>query len=104
VLVVFADDWSVHPDFWVCRPGVNYVAAYARARWLASLLVKIANLETASEGLRVAVELYGPAWAVRADGTAIAWIGPGPDDAELWAQLGPDEPVPLGFGGCMAVA
>lgn len=99
-----ADDWSVHPDFWVCRPGVNYVVAYARARWLASLLVKLAGLAAASEDLRLAVELYGPAWAVCADGTAIAWIGPDPDDAQLWAQLGPDEPVPLDFGGFAAAA
>lgn len=99
-----ADHWSVHPDFWVCRPGVNYVVADARARWLASLLVTLAALDVASEDLRLAVKLYGPAWAVCADGTAIAWIGPDPDDAELWAQLGPDEPVPLGFGDLGAAA
>ena len=97
-----AGDWSVHPDFWVCMPGVNYVAAYARGRWLASLLVKLAGLEVASESWRLAAELYGPAWAVGADGTVIAWIGPEPDEAELWAQLGPDEPVPFGLGGLSA--
>ncbi|MEY9911938.1 hypothetical protein ABIA35_008195 [Catenulispora sp. MAP12-49] len=94
-----AGDWSVHPDFWVCRPGVNYVVAYARARWLASLLLGLAGLEVASEDLRLAAALYGPGWAVRADGTAVAWIGPGPDEAELWAELGADEPLPVGFGG-----
>lgn len=102
--MVVVDAWSVHPDFWACRPGVNYVVADARARWLASLLVTLAGLEAASEGLRLAAELYGPAWAVCADGTAIAWIGPDPDEAELWAQLDPDEPVPLDLGGFAAAA
>jgi hypothetical protein len=95
VLIVVVDSWSVHPDFWECRPEVNYRAAYARARWLASVLENLAKLPAAPEGLRLAVELYGPVWAVLDDGTAIAWIGADPDDAELWAELGPDERVPL---------
>ena len=93
------DQWSVHPDFWVCGPGVNYVVAYARARWLAELLVRLVGLDVASEDLRLALELYGPVWRVCADGTVIAWIGADPDEAELWALLGPGEPVPLDFGG-----
>ena len=98
-MIVSVDSWSLHPDFWECRPGVNYVVAYRRARRLASVLAQLAVSEAAPTSLLLAVELYGAAWAVCADGTAIAWIGPGPDDAELWAQLGPDEPVPLDFGG-----
>lgn len=92
------DSWSVHPDFWECRPEVNYKAADARARWLASVLEGLAKHPAAPEGLRLAVELYGSVWAVLDDGTAIAWIGADPDDAELWAELGPDEPLPLSCG------
>jgi len=101
---VVVDSWSVHPDFWMCRPDVDYKVAYARARWLGSVLESLARLPAAPEGVRLAVELYGPVWTVRDDGTAIAWIGADPDDAELWAELGPDEPVPLGLGGFRAVA
>jgi hypothetical protein len=95
VLIVVIDSWAVHPDFWECRPEVNYKAAYARARWLASVLEGLAKLPAAPEGLRLAVELYGPVWTVLDDGTAVAWIGADPDDAVLWAELGPDECLPL---------
>lgn len=98
------DSWSVHPDFWECRPEVDYKLAYARAQWLASVLVSLAKFPTAPEGLRLAVELYGPAWTVLDDGTAIAWIGADPDDAELWAELGPDEPLPLNINRIQAAA
>ncbi|WP_194924195.1 hypothetical protein [Catenulispora pinisilvae] len=103
-MVVVVDSWSVHPDFWECRPEVDYKRAYARARWLGSVLESLAGLPAAPEGLRLAVELYGPVWTVLDDGTAIAWIGADPDDAELWAELGPDEYVPLACGGLWAVA
>ena len=102
--MVVVDVWSVHPDFWGCRPEVNYKIAYARARWLASVLEDLANVPGAPESLRLAVELYGVDWTARADGTAIAWIGPDPDDAEVWAELGPDELLPLGRGAALAAA
>jgi hypothetical protein len=86
------DVWWVHPDFWERRVGVNYVRARRRAEWLASALLEIANSEAAPERVRLAVELYGVSLAVRADGTAAAWIGPDPDDAEMWGEIGPDEP------------
>lgn len=98
------DSWSVHPDFWECRPEVDYKVAYTRARWLGSVLVELARFPGAPEGLRLAVELYGPVWTVLDDGTAIAWIGADPDDAELWAELGPDEPVPSDLDWLRAVA
>lgn len=104
VLIVVVDSWMVHPGFWVCRPEVNYKTAYARARWLASVLEDLAKLPAASEGLRLALELYGPVWTVLDDGTAIAWIGPDPDDAVIWAELGPDEAVPLGADWARAAA
>ena len=103
-MVVVVDSWSVHPDFFECRPEVDYRRAYARARWLGSVLEDLARHPAASEGVRLAAELYGPVWTVRDDGTAIAWIGADPDDAELWAELGPDEPVLLGVDGLRAAA
>jgi len=104
VIFLYGESWSVHPDFWVCRPEVDYKVAYARARRLASMLAALAGSAVASEGLRLAVQLYGPSWAVLADGTAIAWIGSEPDDAELWALLGPDEPLPLDLSWIPAAA
>ena len=98
------DVWWVHPDFWERRVGVNYVRARRRAEWLAEVLLEIGGAESAPHRLRLAVDLYGVSLAVRADGTAAAWIGPDPDDAELWGEIGPDEPVPLGFSGLRAVA
>ena len=98
------DVWWVHPDFWERREGVNYVRARRRAEWLAGALRDVAGSESAPERVRLAVELYGVSLAVRADGTAAAWIGPDPDDAEMWGEIGPDEPVRLGLGGLRAVA
>src|SRR5439155_11614615 len=81
------DVWWVHPDFWERRAGVNYVRARRRAEWLAKALLEVADSESASERLRLALELYGVSLAVRADGAAAAWIGPDPDDAEIWAEV-----------------
>ena len=98
------DVWWVHPDFWERREGVNYVRARRRAEWLARVLLEIGGAESAPDRLRLAVDLYGVSLAVRADGTAAAWIGPDPDDAEMWGEIGPDEPVRLGLGGFRAAA
>ncbi len=98
------DVWWVHPDFWEHRVGLNYVRARRRAEWLARVLLEIGGCELAPDHLRLAVDLYGASLAVRADGTAVAWIGPDPDDAELWGELGPDEPMSLCLDGLGAMA
>ncbi|MEY9857625.1 hypothetical protein ABH935_003233 [Catenulispora sp. GAS73] len=98
------DVWWVHPDFWERRKGVNYVRARRRAEWLAGVLLEIGGAESAPDELRYAVELYGVSLAVRVDGTAAAWIGPDPDDADLWGEIGPDELLPVGVDGLRAVA
>lgn len=98
------DAWSVHPDFWECRPEVDYRVAYGRARWLASVLASVFAAEGSPEDLRLALELYGPSFAVLEDGTAIAWIGSDPDDAQVWAELGPDEVLPLRSDGGVTAA
>lgn len=98
------DVWGVHPDFWQRQEGVKYVRARQRAEWLARVLVDIADSELAPEALRLAVGLYPPGVAVRVDGTAIAWIGSEPDDADLWAELPPDVPVPMDASDGAAVA
>ncbi|MBS2548170.1 hypothetical protein KGQ19_14980 [Catenulispora sp. NL8] len=98
------DVWWVHPDFWEYRVGLNYVRAHRRAEWLADALLEVAGSEAAPEHLRLAVELYGVSLAVRVDGTAVAWIGPDPADAELWGELGPDEPMSLSLDGLGALA
>lgn len=98
------DVWDVHPDFWECREGVDYPWLYTRARWLANVLESLAGSEFAPEGLRLSVELYGAGYTVRADGTAIAWIGPDPDDAEMWAEVAPDGTGMLSAGGILLAA
>jgi hypothetical protein len=104
VFVVVDESWSVHPDFWGCMPGVDYKRAYARAEWLASLLKGLASAKGAPESLRLAVGLYGVDCTARADGTAIAWVGPDPDDAELWAELSPGERLRLSLDVGLAAA
>jgi hypothetical protein len=103
-MVVSVASWSVHPDFWECRPEVDYKIAYARARWLVSLLASLFGSEGSPESLRLAVELYGASFAVLQDGTAVAWIGPDPDDAQVWAELAPDEVLPLGSDAGLSTA
>ena len=98
------DVWDVHPDFWECEKGVDYASLYARARWLADVLESLAGSELAPQGLRLAVELYGAGYTVRTDGTAIAWIGPDPDDAEMWAEVGADGTGLLSAGGMLLAA
>jgi hypothetical protein len=101
---VVVDSWSVYRDFWEARSEANYEVAYARARWLAGLLANLTEIESAPEDLRLAVELYGVGYAVYTDGMAIAWIGADPDDAEVWAELGPDGSVSMEFDGLPAAA
>ena len=98
------DVWWLHPDFRERREGMNYLRARRRAEWLAGVLLEIGGAESAPDELRLGVELYGVSLAVRADGTAIAWIGPDPDDADLWGEIGPDELLPVAAGGLRAVA
>jgi hypothetical protein len=101
---VVVDVWDVHPDFWAHRKGVDYARLYSRARWLADVLGTLASSELAPEGLRLAVELYGAGYAVLADGTAIAWVGADPDDAELWAEVAADGTGVVSAGGLLVAA
>lgn len=98
------DVWWVHPDFWERREEVNYVRARRRAEWLARALLDVADSEAAPKRVRLAVELYGVCLAVRADGTAAAWIGPDPDDAEMWAEAPADDPVASDAEGLVKAA